>query len=528
MDSVAVPATTPASFSREALVLSDVSKSFGPTLALDEVSVSIGAGEARALLGRNGAGKSTLIAIITGLLHPDSGSVAFGSGTQRHAADAVACVYQRSTLVPGLTAAENILLGAYPTRMGLVDWAEVDRRARSLLSEWDCEWLADELVETLDPVHKKIVEICRALGGGADILLLDEPTAGLDSEATERLFEHIASLRRRGVTVVYVSHYLEEVFQVCDSVTVLRDGRNVMTASLGGLTVSDLVDAMVGEFDELAEPGTPPETWTTADDVEKRPTVLRVEGLSAGPLLERFDVEIAEGECVGLVGLEGSGIVEVAESLAGVRVPGAGSVWVDGKAVALGEVSRSIRHGIGFLPEDRQASGFVPGMGNEENATMTILDRIRNRLRLIHTGRRRAIYNDLARAWNIKAASAEQFTEELSGGNQQKVALARAFAGKPRVLVLVNPTHGVDVAAKASIFESIAASVVSEHRAALIVSTDDTEFETCSRLLVMFRGRVVAELTPPWSETILAAAVQGSLADLETGGGATPEGQVTP
>jgi simple sugar transport system ATP-binding protein len=494
----------------DVLVISGVSKRFGPTLALDDVSVNLARGEARALIGRNGAGKSTLIAIITGLLHADSGSVAFGAGGLRGANDAVACVYQRSTLVPGLTAAENIMLGAFPTRAGLVSWAEVERQARKLLRDWDCEALAPRLVADLDPVHRKVVEICRALSGGAEILLLDEPTAGLDADATIRLFDHIAALRRRGVSVLYVSHYMEEIFQVCDTVTVLRDGREVFTGPLGGLTIANLVHHMVGEVEELAEPGALTPLMAFAADGAARSTVLKVDGLAAAPLLERFDVAIADGECVGLVGLDGSGIFEVAECIAGMRTPDSGSVFVDGKRVAPGLVARAIDRGIGFLPQDRQTSGFVPALGNEENATLSILDRIRNRAGLVNGRRRRAVYDDLSARWQIKAASADQFTEELSGGNQQKVALARAFAGKPRVLVLTNPTAGVDVAAKASIFESIATALSTERRSALIVSADDAEFEICSRLLVMYRGRIVAELIPPWNEATLAAAVQGS------------------
>ena len=522
MDATQLPDRATSPSSRDALVVSNVSKRFGTTLALDDVSLSLAVGEARALLGRNGAGKSTLISLITGIQTADTGVVSFGADSAKTAAEAVACVYQRSTLVPGLTAAENISLGSFPTRGGFVRWAAVDRRARNLLGEWNCAYLADRLVEDLDPLHRKIVEVCRALSAGAGILLLDEPTAGLDADATRRLFDHIAALRARGVTVVYVSHYLEEVFEVCDTVTILRDGRNVMNSGLESLTVNDIVEAMIGDVDELAAPGESNPDLATMDVGER--TVLHVDGLTAAPLLERFDVEIREGECVGLVGLDGSGIVDVAEALSGIRIPDAGSISIDGHSVPSGSVVKSINAGIGFLPEDRHHSGFVPGMGNEENATLTILDRIRNRFGLIDGRRRRAIYDDLASRWNIKAASATQATEELSGGNQQKVALARAFATQPRVLILVNPTAGVDVAAKANIFETIVNAVKADGRAALIISADESEFEICSRLLVMFRGRVVAELAPPWSEQILAAAVQGSTdgRDDDT----TQEGQV--
>jgi simple sugar transport system ATP-binding protein len=491
---------------RPAIELAGVSKTFGSTKALHDVSMAVGVGETRALLGGNGAGKSTLISIITGLASADEGSVAFPSAADSE--QAVACVYQRSTLVPGLSAAENIAMRAYPTSRGLVDWGEIDRRAREALGEWDCAWAEDELVESLDPLHRKIVEICGALGTGAQILLLDEPTAGLDGDATRRLFDHITALRSRGVTIVYVSHYLEEVFEVCESVTVLRDGRHVMDSTLEGLTIADIVDAMVGDV----EVAVVPEGSSPAASTQDRPVLLRVEGVSAAPRLERFDVEIAEGECVGLVGLDGSGIVEVSEVLAGLRSPDTGTVEVDGANVALGDVRRCIDAGIGYLPEDRHHSGFIPGMAHEENVTLAVLSRVLNRLGFINLAKRAAIYAGMAERWRIKAASPRQATEELSGGNQQKVALARAFASEPKVLVLVNPTAGVDVAAKASIFESLTDALSGTGHAALIVSSDETEFASCSRLLVMFRGRLVGELKPPWTEQELASAVQGDMA----------------
>jgi simple sugar transport system ATP-binding protein len=490
-----------------AIDLDGVFKTFGSTKALQDVSMTVGVGEARALIGGNGAGKSTLISIITGLSSADEGTVGFPSAEDP--GQAVACVYQRSTLVPGLTAAENIAMRSYPTSRGLVDWGEMHRRARAALDEWDCAWAAGRLVESLDPLHRKIVEICGALGTGAQILLLDEPTAGLDGDATRRLFDHIAALRERGVTIVYVSHYLEEIFEVCESVTVLRDGRKVMDERLEGLTIADLVNAMVGDVEVPMIPDVSAQDAGLAP-VSRR-SLLRVEGLAAAPALGRFDVEIAEGECVGLVGLDGSGIVEVSEVLAGLRSPDAGTVHVDGSEVALGDVRRCIDAGIGYLPEDRHHSGFVPGMAHEENVTLAVLSRVLNRIGFISLGKRRAIYAGMAERWRIKAASPQQATEELSGGNQQKVALARAFASEPKVLVLVNPTAGVDVAAKASIFESLTRALSGVGHAALIVSSDETEFAACSRLLVMFRGRIVGELKPPWSEHVLAAAVQGDI-----------------
>jgi simple sugar transport system ATP-binding protein len=501
-------------FGEDVLRATGITKRFGSNTALEDVSMSIQAGEVRALLGRNGAGKSTMISIITGLQTADEGELAFpGAGEGTHAADAVACVYQKSTLVPYLTAAENIYLDAYPTSsFGLVNWKSAARGAEKMLAQWNLSSIAGVLVQDLDPLQRKVVEICRALRTGARILLLDEPTAGLDGDATRLLFARMAELTAQGIAIVYVSHYLDEIFEVCDTVTILRDGKHVLTDSLEGKTVGNLVDAMLGE--KRAEVESPSTARARFDD--KTPALLSVDGLGLEQRFEDFSVSIRPGECVGLVGLEGSGIAQVAESLVGLRKPSTGSISVRGRTVPGGNVHKAIAAGIGFLPEDRHHSGFVPGMSNEENATLSILDTLRNRLHLIDTQKRHAVFSTLWRSWEIKAASADQATEELSGGNQQKVALARAFASKPDVLVLANPTAGVDVSAKASIIQSISDTVESARTACLIVSADESEFSPCSRVLVMFRGQIIGELNAPWNEATLAAAVQGDLSPDDT------------
>ncbi|MGC5224554.1 sugar ABC transporter ATP-binding protein [Micromonospora sp. DT81.3] len=494
---------------RLALRLEGITKRFGTTLALDSVTMEVNEGEVRALLGRNGAGKSTLIAVVTGLLTPEEGTLQFPSAEldQLRPEQRVACVYQKSTLVPYLTAAENVVLDAYPkNRLGLVDWKAARERARSLLDEWGAAEIVDVLVEDLDLLQRKIVEICRALGTGARILLLDEPTAGLDGDATRTLFERMSELTRQGFTIIYVSHYLEEVFEVCNTVTIVRDGRVVMTDSLAGLKVVDLVDAMVGEVLAEREDDIPVLAGADPGDAP----LLAVTELGVEGAVEDFAVQIRPGECVGLVGLEGSGIFDVARAIAGLQ-PRSGTVTVHGRSVPAGNVMQAIREGIGFLPEDRHESGFVPEMANEENATLSILHRLKNRAGFIRPSARRSAYATLSDAWEIKQASFTQTTKELSGGNQQKVALARAFASKPDVLVLSNPTAGVDVSAKASIAESIAHRVATDRTACLIVSTDESEFQPCSRVLILYRGRLIGELTSPWTEHQLAAAVQGDL-----------------
>nr|WP_300146679.1 sugar ABC transporter ATP-binding protein [Propionicimonas sp.] len=479
-------------------------------MALNSIDVDVAEGEVRGLVGRNGAGKSTLIAAVTGVLSPDAGTISFPSldqdGLRRE--QRVACVYQKSALVPFLTAAENIVVDRYPTNgAGLVNWNAARQRATSLLGEWGAAHVVDDVVNTLDPLQRKIVEICRALSTGARILLLDEPTAGLDGDATKTLFEHMAKLTGQGITILYVSHYLEEIFEVCETVTVMRDGGVVATRPLEGLTVGDLVSAMVGGDAVARELDTP---VLLPEDPDDEP-LLSSKGISVEGAVEDFSVEIRPGECVGLAGLEGSGIFEVAEAIAGLRPREGGTLSVRGKVVPPSNVMKAIKSGIGFLPEDRHTSGFVPDLANEENATLSVLHRLTSSFGAISPRSRRKVYSELSRAWEIKQASFQQTTKELSGGNQQKVALARAFASKPEVLVLANPTAGVDVSAKTSIVNSISERVANDRTACLIVSTDESEFQPCSRVLVLYRGRLAAELRAPWTEHQLAAAVQGEV-----------------
>lgn len=484
-----------------AVNVSGVSKSFGVTKALSDVSMHVDRGSAVALVGRNGAGKSTLVSIITGLLQPDKGTVTF-SGTPE--SQQVGCVYQKSTLIPAMTAAENISLHQFPrNRWGLVDWSELRRTGRDLLSEWNCGDIAETLVGDLEPVDRKIVEICRVLSSRPAVLLLDEPTAGLDFDGAKKLFRHIQDARDQGVAIIYVSHHLQEVFEVCDRTTVLRDGRVVLDTELAGLAVGDLVEAMVGDTKGAARVEQPPVAEADAG------TVLSVEGLSLGDRFSDVSFGVRAGECLGFAGLDGSGHVQIAEVLCGLEAPTAGQVEVNGRSLKMGDVGRSIDAGLGFVPEDRHIGGFVPGMSVAENATLPVVYSLANRARVIRGKSRERLYHALADEWSIVAWGPDQPVEELSGGNQQKVVLARAFSSDPDVLVLMNPTAGVDVAAKESIYGTVG-DLARRGRAVLIVSSDDADFSLCNTVLVMFQGKLHRRLQAPIDQNELAAAIQGN------------------
>jgi len=504
-----------------AINIQGVRKEYGPTVALAGVSLQVRRGESRALLGRNGAGKSTLIGVLTGLVNPDQGTVEVhgteGGPAEGAGSSTIACVYQKSTLVPDLTAAENISLGDYPKRSGgRVDWAAMRVRARKLLADWGFEHIADRTVADLEPVERKVVEICRALARGPKILLLDEPTAGLDEGGCQQLFRQIAVARSRGVSLIYVSHHLNEVFQVCDSVTVLRDGRDIATELIADLTVQKIVDLMVGQAAERAEAeeAADPEhaaALTASVDSSDAAVAISVTGLKVGDRINGVDLQIRRGECVGFTGLDGAGHVQLAEAMAGLVAPTSGTIEVNGKKIRGGSIRECIDAGIGFAPEDRHISGFVPGMSNEENSTMTVLERLRNKIGFINGARRVKQYHTLASAWSIKAAGPTQSTEELSGGNQQKVVLARALASDPTVLILIHPTAGVDVTAQESIYRTLK-ELAQAGCAVVICSADDVDLEICDRVIVMFKGEKHEEIPRGWDERTLVASVQGHLA----------------
>jgi simple sugar transport system ATP-binding protein len=486
-----------------------ISKSFGITKAVQDVSLSVAAGECHALIGRNGAGKSTLVAVLTGLLRPDEGHVrlqgepAPGVGDRAAWQQRVACVYQRSMVIPSLTVAENVYLNRSQSR--IVSWRAIRGGARRLMLEWGFDLDIDALASSLSVEQKQIVEIARALSIGARFLILDEPTASLEANAAERLFEHVRRLKATGVGVLYISHHLEEVYKICDRATVLRDGKHVVTESVDNLDEEALVAAMVGTAVEQVS------TSATSSDGAHEVVRLRVSNLSvaspSGPVDDAtFDVRARE--CVGLFGLRGSGAVTIADAVAGLLKPDAGEISVDGEPLPSGRVDAALDRGVGYVPEDRHARGFIPTLGVDENLTLPILKRL-SRFGFVSIPRRGAAARELGTRLQIVASSGHQLVGELSGGNQQKVVVGRALAGKPSLLVVVGPTTGVDVASKAALL-GVVEEARSEGMAVLLVSDDLDELRVCTRVLVMVRGKVTREfLEQPWDRLELIAAAEG-------------------
>ena len=482
-----------------------VSRRFGQTLALDKVSLAVAPGESRALVGRNGAGKSTLVSIMTGLDAPTHGSVRFGGHpappiTDRSAwRSQIACVYQHSKLVPSLTVAENLFLHRQPHKRGLVSWRTMRAAARRLLDDWAVTVGVDAVVGDLTVGERQMVEIARSLSIGTRIVVLDEPTAELESQAVQRLFAQIADLRERGISFIYISHYLDEIFDICQSVTVLRDGRLALEADLGDVAKSDVISAMVGDHET---PARQPQRLGSNSDAE----VIEIRGIKLGDTKSPINMTIRAGECVGLAGLAGSGKTTVAEIVAGLRPPPAGEVRVGGDLVP-GNVADAIRRGVAYVPPDRHRQGYVPGLGIAENIALPVMGEL-GKWSWLSLRRRNAMAGTLAAELDIVGSSLEQPVGELSGGNQQKVVMARALSSKPRALVLVHPTSGVDIASKSALFAAVGRAQEAG-TAVLLVSDEMDELAICDRITVIFDGEVVAHFDAGTPERELVAAIEG-------------------
>jgi len=495
----------------------NVSKSFGETKALIDVSLNVFPGECHGLVGRNGAGKSTLVSLLTGLSRPDRGSIRLAGQPSPNLADRgawlakVACVYQRSMVVPPLTVAENVFLNR-PTsdhETVLVNWRRMRQDAHDLMLEWGFDLDVDREAGRLTVEQRQVVEIARALSIGARFLILDEPTAALEKAAVERLFERVRRLRERGVGILYISHHLEEIYEICDRVSVLRDGALVAEGQVDDINQASLVAAMVGSA--------PPRRVTEIEAVEKKQGALgekqlEVSGLTVHSLAGSvYDVSLAvrAGECVGLVGLDGSGSATVADAVVGLMKPHSGTIAIHGTPVRPGKVNAVLERGVGYVPQDRHARGFAPQLGVAENLTLSILDKLSRTLGVVSSKERDAIADRQAASLQIVAQSLEQPVSSLSGGNQQKVVVGRAFAAEPSVLVVVNPTVGVDVASKEALLDALGRAR-DKGVAVLLVSDDFEDLRVCTKLMVMVRGRIAHEFDqPPWDRQRLISAVEG-------------------
>jgi simple sugar transport system ATP-binding protein len=487
-----------------------IGKRFGATVALRDARISIAAGESHALVGRNGAGKSTLVSILTGLQQPDTGSLRFSGEPSPAVGDIdawrsrVACVYQRSTVIGDLTVAENLFLNRQSSgAVRPIRWKHLRLRAADLLAEYGVAVDPAARAKDLTVEQRQFVEIARALSFGARFIILDEPTAKLDARGIARLFDKLRDLQDQGVAFLFISHHLQEVYDLCTTVTVYRDARHILTAPVADLGHQALVEAMTGESASVraAAGSTAPAARTGSAEL------LAIDGLTLPGACENLSLSVRSGEVVGLAGAAASGNVRVGEAVAGLHRAKAGSIAVGGRSVRTGSVPSALTAGVGLVPEDRHLQGLVNNRSVAENATLTVTDQL-GPFGMVLPSRTKVFAQRMIRDLDIKTPGAATPVSALSGGNQQKVVVARALATDPHVLVAVRPTNGVDVKSKEFLLARIR-QVADGGKAALIVSDELDDLRVCDRVVVMFHGRVVAEFERGWKDEDVVAAIEG-------------------
>ncbi|MEU1281871.1 sugar ABC transporter ATP-binding protein [Streptomyces sp. NPDC005805] len=501
-DTAAVPAppgTSRATPGAPVLEAVGVGKSFPGVVALDDVSFTLLAGETHALVGENGAGKSTLIKVLTGVHRPDGGELRLAGAPVRFARPAeaqragVSTIYQEVNLVPLMSVARNIFLGREPkNRFGLIDFARMHRETARLLDGFGVRVDPRRPLGTLGIGAQQMVALARAVSVEARVVVMDEPTSSLEPREVETLFRVIAELRGRGIAVLYVSHRMEELYRICDRVTVLRDGRHVHTGELAGLGRMELVSMMLGR--DIAEVRRDGVTGfgTDGHDAARTP-VLTARGLSRRHQLHDVSLALHPGEVLGLGGLLGSGRSETAKALAGALALDSGEIRVAGRTLRRHSPAAAIRAGISLLPEDRKAEGIVPGLSVRENIVLAAMPRL-SRAGVVSRTRQDRIVDIFMKRLRIKASGPEQKVGELSGGNQQKVLLARWLCLEPKVLLLDEPTRGIDVGAKAEV-QALIDELAREGLAVLLISSDIEELvEGADRIVVLRGGAVAGEL----------------------------------
>ncbi|MEU0970541.1 sugar ABC transporter ATP-binding protein [Streptomyces sp. NPDC005917] len=501
------------------LSVAHLSKSFPGVRALSDVDFTARAGEVHALVGENGAGKSTLIKVLTGVYRPDAGEVTYDGlpvrfTTPLQAQQAgISTIYQEVNLVPLMSVARNLLLGREPLgRLGLIDFRRMHREADEALRALGIQVDVRRPLRELGVGSQQMVALARAVAVDARVVIMDEPTSSLEPREVRTLFGVIRMLRERGVAVIYVSHRMDELYEICDTVTVLRDGRVVHSGPLAGLDRLRLVALMLGrEIGEVREEGLT--KFSGSHDTDAEP-VLQAVGLTARHRLRDVSLTIRPGEVVGLGGLLGSGRSETARAIAGALPTDAGRVIVAGVPVRAGSTPAAIRAGISLLPEDRKAEGIVPGLSVRENIALAALPAL-SRFGLVDDARIDRIVDTFMKRLRIKAAGPHQKVGELSGGNQQKVLLARWLAMNPKVLLLDEPTRGIDVGAKAEV-QALIDELADDGLAVLLISSDPEELvEGSDRVVVLKDGAVARELT---GDAVTEDALMRAIAAVPAGG----------
>jgi ABC-type sugar transport system ATPase subunit len=473
------------------LEFKNIVKRFPGVLALDNVSLSIERGHCHALIGENGAGKSTLGKILAGVYTADSGEILLDGEVVR-AADplaarrlGIAMVHQELAFCPNLTVAENLCLGELPRFLGRVDYTAMRQRARGMLEEIEAPLDVNARMQDLTTGQEQMAQIAAALGVGAKVIVMDEPTSSLSVRESEHLFSLLKKLKARGITVIYVSHRMEEIFRLCDTVSILRDGKHVATEPISATNPERVIQQMVGREVAASRPA--------HLDRALGEEVLRVEKLSSPGKFSDVNFTLRAGEVLGFAGLVGAGRSEVAAAIFGLDPTATGEVWVHGQKLRLGSVSAALEAGIGLCPEDRKRQGLILSMTCAENTSLAALPEL-TRAGFIRLGKERSVVADFMSQFRVKTPSLDAPIAGLSGGNQQKIALAKWLARRCGILIVDEPTRGVDVGTKAEM-HALLDRLACDGAGIIAISSELPEVMSLSRrILVMREGGVAGEL----------------------------------
>ena len=489
------------------LSFQNITKRFPGVLALDGVSFEIDRGSCHALIGENGAGKSTMGKILAGVYTADEGTIHLDGKIIQPAnpLDArklgIAMVHQELAFCPNLSVAENLCLGDLPRRAGWLDRRTMREKARAMLGEIGADFDVTEPISNLSTGQEQMVQIAAALGTGAKIIVMDEPTSSLSAGESEKLFALLAHLKQRGITVIYVSHRMEEIFRLCDAITVLRDGRHVATEKISQTNHDRVIHQMVGREIIFRE------QKHLAKDLGEE--LLRVENLSSPGKFSGVNFSLRAGEVLGFAGLVGAGRSEVAQAIFGLDKDASGKVFVQGRELPPGSVNDALDAGIGLLPEDRKRLGLVLTMNCRENTSLANLNRL-SRFGFVNRRAEKSLAQKYVDRLRVKAPSMETLIASLSGGNQQKIALAKWLARECDILIVDEPTRGVDVGAKAEIHELLD-ELACQGLAILVISSELPEVMNLSRRILVFRqGKISGELLrAEFSQTNLMRLMAG-------------------
>lgn len=469
-------------------------KHFAGVTALNDVSLTVRRGETHALMGENGAGKSTLIKILTGIHKADSGEIYFDGKrclfsnalSAQHAG--ISTIYQELNMIPYLTVSENIYLGRYPMKYGGIDWKMMNVNAQELVDGIGIAIDVKKPLNAYGTAKQQIISILRAISLKAKLIVMDEPTSSLDSNEVDILFGIIDRLKNDGVSVIFITHRLDEVYRKCDRISVLKDGQYVGTYNVNELSQFDLLTKMIGRNDLATEQIKP------MRDLKDDEYVLEVKDITRVPYVDGVSFNVKKGEVVGLAGLLGSGRTEIARIIFGCDTPDSGEIYMSDKKARIHSPQDALKSGMAFCTENRREEGLFPDISVQNNIAVCSLERM-STAGFIHMKERRKLSEDYIRRLTIKTPSGEQLIKNLSGGNQQKVILARWLATDPKLIILDEPTRGIDVGAKAEI-EKLICEFSERGISVLLISSELSELvRNCDRIIVLRDGAVMGELT---------------------------------